>query len=161
MTCSITVQGIPLASASDDPNPTATCYFYDLTNDDGKTAAIVDVPIGTTMGVSPVTYPVGTQIRVEAVYTSDKTPFNAKVEHQQFVTTDLVVPLNFDGDDFPESVLAPAGSGDPLFGGWKEKRKNCFQLDFSFTDNKRNYKQRDVSYRKKIQFSPCKRRCLC
>ena len=117
MTCSITVQGIPLASASDDPNPTATCYFYDLTNDDGKTAAIVDVPIGTTMGVSPVKYPAGTLIRVEAVYTSDKTPFNAKVEHQQFVTTDLVVPLNFDGDDFPESVLAPAGSGDPLFGG--------------------------------------------
>ena len=122
MTCSITVQGFPLASASDDPNPSATCYFYDLTNDDGKTAAIVDVPIGTTMGVSPVTYPAGTLIRVEAVYTSDKEPYNAKVEHQQFVTTDLVVPLNIDGDFQANALLGNPGdhgTGDPLANGWK------------------------------------------
>ena len=118
MSCSVTVQGLPSATRADDPNPTVTCYFYDLTNDEGKTAAIVDVPIGTTLGVSPVTYPVGSLIRVEAVWTSQKEPYNTKVEQQQFVAHNMIVPLNIPGDNFPANVLdGNVNPGDPLQDG--------------------------------------------
>ena len=114
MSCSVTVQGLPSATRADDPNPTVTCYFFDLTNDEGKTAAIVDVPIGTTLGVSPVTYPVGSLIRVEAVWTSEKEPYNTKVEQQQIVAHNMIVPLNIPGDGLPANLLdgiATPGNG--------------------------------------------------
>ena len=50
-----------------------TCFFYDLTWEDGNVAAVANIPVGQTTGVSPVTYPPGTRLRIETVLQSTKT----------------------------------------------------------------------------------------
>ena len=110
MSCSVTLNGRPsTALGSNNPeDPTVTCFFYDLTWEDGNVAAVANIPVGQTIGVSPVTYPPGTRLRIETVLQSTKTdPEYVKQVQEVTVSSNTIV-----SSDIPYTLKGAQDNGN-------------------------------------------------